>query len=219
GLLGQPVQMASLKGGWSILSPTLTVQGLTVGGGEGLQIEQLEAELDIGASAFWQQPVFRRIAVSGVRLQLQQRQPRQWQLAPGWGPGRKLNVMLPPLRALPVSGQPGCNGWSYNNPSACMTGRSAARIRSTPPIPCVLTIYSGVTVAASMKSTVRLTGAVMNWPVSACRVPCKGRDGPCNTSMVNCSWELSRRTGSAGCRMSCLPGWGLMHCVPVPAAG
>ncbi|QQD22375.1 TIGR02099 family protein [Oceanospirillaceae bacterium ASx5O] len=84
GLLGQPVQMASLKGGWSILSPTLTVQGLTVGGGEGLQIEQLEAELDIGASAFWQQPVFRRIEISGVRLQLQQLQPRQWQLAPGW---------------------------------------------------------------------------------------------------------------------------------------
>lgn len=83
-LLGQPVQMGSFRGGWSILSPTLTVQGLTVGGGEGLQIEQLEAELDIAASAFWQQPVFRRIEINGVRLQLQQLQSRQWQLAADW---------------------------------------------------------------------------------------------------------------------------------------
>ena len=74
--IGQPVSIGTLRGGWSLLSPLVTVTDLQLGGAQGIQIERLEAELDVSASLFWQQPVFRRIDVQGVRAHLRQHSAR-----------------------------------------------------------------------------------------------------------------------------------------------
>lgn len=83
--LGQPVTMASMQGDWSGLSPLVRVSDLRVGAdGAGLRVGHIEAQLDISASAFYRQPVFRRIEVTGVRVDAQEVSNNVWQFSDGW---------------------------------------------------------------------------------------------------------------------------------------
>lgn len=82
--LGQPVTMEVFRGDWSRLSPVLQISGLSIAGPEGIRIDELQAELDVGATLFYRLPVFSRVDVRGVRSQVQQLGERTWQLAPGW---------------------------------------------------------------------------------------------------------------------------------------
>ncbi|GGY58143.1 TIGR02099 family protein [Bacterioplanes sanyensis] len=83
--LGQPVRMNRLQGGWRGLSPLVRVEGLHIGpSSQGIGIGRVEAQLDVSASAFYRQPVFKRIEVTGVRAHLVEQQRHVWQLAEGW---------------------------------------------------------------------------------------------------------------------------------------
>lgn len=82
--LGVPVTIDSLLGQWNLLSPVVEIRGVTIGqhaGGQsaGVQsadevvtIGQIEAELDISASAFYLSPVFKRIIIDNVSAPLHQ---------------------------------------------------------------------------------------------------------------------------------------------------
>jgi uncharacterized protein (TIGR02099 family) len=83
--LGQPVRMNRLQGGWRGLSPLVRVEGLHIGpSSQGIGIGRVEAQLDLSATAFFRQPVFKRIEVTGVRAHLVEQQRHVWQLADGW---------------------------------------------------------------------------------------------------------------------------------------
>lgn len=83
--LGQPVSLAQLQGSWRFLSPVVTLHELNIGPeNEGVFVQQLQAELDISASIFYRQPVFKRIEVEGLHATVVQRSEFEWQLAEGW---------------------------------------------------------------------------------------------------------------------------------------
>ncbi|ASP38735.1 TIGR02099 family protein [Bacterioplanes sanyensis] len=83
--LQQPVAMTQLQGGWDGLSPLVRVQGLQLGPpGQGIYIDHVEALLDVSASAFYRQPVFRNIEVRGVRVTADEVAEHVWQLADDW---------------------------------------------------------------------------------------------------------------------------------------
>lgn len=82
--LQQPVSIATLEGGWTGLSPVITLKNITIGGEQGLKIEHALMELDVGASLFYRQPVLNRFLLDGAQAQLQQLSATQWQLATGW---------------------------------------------------------------------------------------------------------------------------------------
>ncbi len=81
----QPVSLRQLEGGWRFLSPTVTLRELNIGPeDDGVYIQQLHAELDISASVFYRQPVFRRIEVEGLHATIVQQSEFEWQLADNW---------------------------------------------------------------------------------------------------------------------------------------
>lgn len=81
----QPVSLGRLQGGWQFLSPTVTLHELNIGpDDDGVYIHQLHAELDISASFFYRQPVFKRIDVEGLHATIVQQSEFEWQLAEGW---------------------------------------------------------------------------------------------------------------------------------------
>lgn len=83
GQLGVPVKIDALLGEWNLLSPVVKINGITIGlesdigadleaGSTVLTINQIDAELDISASAFYFTPVFKRILIDGVSAPLRQ---------------------------------------------------------------------------------------------------------------------------------------------------
>ena len=83
--LQQPVSIGRFKGDWRILSPIVLIHDVTLGDPDtGLKIGKVEAELDISATLFHQQPVFKRILIADVSGHITQQQKRHWQIAKGW---------------------------------------------------------------------------------------------------------------------------------------
>ena len=102
--LQQPVTIGRFKGEWRILSPAILIHDVTLGDPQsGLKIGRIEAELDISASLFHQQPVFKRILVADVSGHITQQQKRQWQIAEGW------QIRLPDPSATAASATPDSN--------------------------------------------------------------------------------------------------------------
>lgn len=84
-VLKQPVVIGQLRGGWSRLSPQVTLSDVQLGpAGDGLHIDRMEAELDVSASLFYRLPVFRRIEVSGISAEVHQRSKTDWQIGSQW---------------------------------------------------------------------------------------------------------------------------------------
>ncbi|MCD8523601.1 MAG: TIGR02099 family protein [Saccharospirillaceae bacterium] len=83
--LGQPVSIGQLKGEWNLLSPRIRLQDVQIGRlADGIHIEHMEAELDVSASAFYRLPVFKRIEIQGVRVDLYQRDSQHWSIGRTW---------------------------------------------------------------------------------------------------------------------------------------
>lgn len=83
--LGQPVHIGDLQGDWHILAPVVRLQNIILGEQQsGLRIGQVEAELDVSASAFYQLPVFKRIEISDVRGHIKELPDNRFVLAEGW---------------------------------------------------------------------------------------------------------------------------------------
>lgn len=87
GQLGVPVKIDALLGEWNLLSPVVKIKGISIGVESDvdgdmddnsdiretvLTIDQIDAELDISASAFYLTPVFKRIFIDGVSAPLRQ---------------------------------------------------------------------------------------------------------------------------------------------------
>ena len=82
GQLGVPVKIDELLGEWNLLSPVFKIRGVSIGvesqdalsftDDSLLTITQIDAELDISASAFYLAPVFKRIVIDGVSAPLRQ---------------------------------------------------------------------------------------------------------------------------------------------------
>lgn len=82
--LRQPVTMSSIQGGWQGLSPVLEIEGLQIGGEQGLTFSYVSAELNLSATVFYRTPVFERIVVSGTYGQVTQISESDWEITPDW---------------------------------------------------------------------------------------------------------------------------------------
>lgn len=83
--LGQPVTIGELQGDWHILAPVVRFQNIILGEQQsGLRIGQVEAELDVSATAFYQLPVFKRIEISDVRGHVKELPDHRFIVAEGW---------------------------------------------------------------------------------------------------------------------------------------
>lgn len=99
--LGQPVHVGHLQGDWHILAPVVRLQNIILGERQsGLYIGQIEAELDVSATAFYQLPVFKRIDISDVRGHIKELPGNRFVLAEGW------QVDLSPLAQKSNNDQP-----------------------------------------------------------------------------------------------------------------
>ena len=80
--LDMPVEIQSLQGYWRWFSPSVRVINTRIGEGESvLQIDNIEAELDVAQSVLLRSIVFKNIVLRGVELPFYQTPEKQWQLA------------------------------------------------------------------------------------------------------------------------------------------
>ena len=83
--IGQPVFIGQLKGGWNRLSPRVEIRDIQFGpAGDGISVQQVEAELDVSASLFYRQPVFRHIIINGVASEVHHLGGTQWRIGSQW---------------------------------------------------------------------------------------------------------------------------------------
>lgn len=82
--LQQPVTIGSLKGGWTGISPVVTIEDINIGGADGIHFSLAEVELNLGSSIFYRQLVFNQIRLEGGQASIQQLTDTDWQLAADW---------------------------------------------------------------------------------------------------------------------------------------
>ena len=79
--IGQTVTIGRMKGGWSFFSPVLAMKEVSVGEGDTrLEIGTVSAELDLSSTLYHRLPVFKRILVDRVDLQVHQEYINQFNL-------------------------------------------------------------------------------------------------------------------------------------------
>ena len=79
--LGVEVTLESLQGDWAWFSPRINAQQLAIGGASNqLNIQRLEAELNVSASLFHRVPVFESITLAGVSVSLEEDKSSIWHL-------------------------------------------------------------------------------------------------------------------------------------------
>lgn len=108
--LGAEVEFTSLVSSWYGLRPLIEVGELKVNANDGtpiLEIQQARLQLDILSSLFYWVPVWRKVDIQGLRLQVSQSQDGAWSVASFGGEANKLSE--PTEQEL---------GWRYHSPNA-----------------------------------------------------------------------------------------------------
>ena len=84
-VLKQPVSIGQLKGDWRVFSPVVHLNDVQLGpAADGVHISAMEAELDVSATLFYRQPVFRHVEIEGVIAELHQLSNTEWRIGSQW---------------------------------------------------------------------------------------------------------------------------------------